>query len=133
MTVSRNVFPHPEGLTMRRTLRLESFGVSGVAPGELVVASMMGHPTRGPVCCLAAAAAAPVYVLAPGPDRHDTRSWWANRGVRPADRLADIPDGATVVFPAHGVDLRVSAEAEARGLRVVDATCPLVARAQATA
>ena len=39
---------------MRRTLRLESFGVSGVAPGELVVASMMGHPTRGPVCCPAA-------------------------------------------------------------------------------
>ncbi len=41
--------------------------------------------------------------------------------------LDEIPDGATVVFPAHGVSAGVQAEADARGLEIIDATCPLVA------
>ena len=40
--------------------------------------------------------------------------------------LADVPDGATLVIPAHGVPPAVLEEAEGRGLRTVDATCPLV-------
>jgi 4-hydroxy-3-methylbut-2-enyl diphosphate reductase len=47
--------------------------------------------------------------------------------------LAQVPDGGTVVFPAHGVPAEVRAEAEARGLELIDATCPLVAAAQAEA
>ena len=42
--------------------------------------------------------------------------------------LADVPAGATLVFSAHGVPKAVRVEAEARGLNVFDATCPLVTK-----
>jgi 4-hydroxy-3-methylbut-2-enyl diphosphate reductase len=42
--------------------------------------------------------------------------------------LADVPSGNTVIFSAHGVSRSVQAEAEARALRVFDATCPLVTK-----
>ena len=42
--------------------------------------------------------------------------------------LADVPDGATLVFSAHGVPRSVREAAEARGLKVFDATCPLVTK-----
>lgn len=42
--------------------------------------------------------------------------------------LADVPEGATLIFSAHGVSKAVRGEAEARGLRVFDATCPLVTK-----
>ena len=44
------------------------------------------------------------------------------------DEVAEIPDGATVIFSAHGVSQEVRTEAAARGLRVFDATCPLVTK-----
>ena len=44
------------------------------------------------------------------------------------EELADVPDGATVVFSAHGVARAVEAEAQRRQLTVFDATCPLVAK-----
>ncbi|HET7922701.1 MAG TPA: 4-hydroxy-3-methylbut-2-enyl diphosphate reductase, partial [Gammaproteobacteria bacterium] len=44
------------------------------------------------------------------------------------DELDEVPDGAIVVFSAHGVSKAVRAEAERRGLRVFDATCPLVTK-----
>ncbi|WP_298625252.1 4-hydroxy-3-methylbut-2-enyl diphosphate reductase [uncultured Zoogloea sp.] len=42
--------------------------------------------------------------------------------------LSDVPAGNTVIFSAHGVPQSVRAEADARGLRVFDATCPLVTK-----
>ena len=42
--------------------------------------------------------------------------------------LAEVPDGATVIFSAHGVSRAVQEEAEQRGLAVLDATCPLVTK-----
>jgi 4-hydroxy-3-methylbut-2-enyl diphosphate reductase len=42
--------------------------------------------------------------------------------------LADVPDGATLIFSAHGVSQAVRKEAAERGLRVFDATCPLVTK-----
>ena len=42
--------------------------------------------------------------------------------------LADVPPGATLVFSAHGVPKSVEREAQARGFRVFDATCPLVSK-----
>jgi len=42
--------------------------------------------------------------------------------------LAEVPDGATVIFSAHGVPQSVRKEAAARGLKVFDATCPLVTK-----
>lgn len=54
-----------------------------------------------------------------------------HRGVVSADSLDQVPDDATLVIPAHGATLAVRAEAGARGIEVVDATCPLVATAHA--
>lgn len=42
--------------------------------------------------------------------------------------LADVPPGATLVYSAHGVPLSVRQQAQARGLKVFDATCPLVTK-----
>jgi 4-hydroxy-3-methylbut-2-en-1-yl diphosphate reductase len=44
------------------------------------------------------------------------------------DELDDVPPGNTVIFSAHGVSKSVQAEAAERGLRVFDATCPLVTK-----
>jgi 4-hydroxy-3-methylbut-2-enyl diphosphate reductase len=51
-----------------------------------------------------------------------------NKGAIFVDELADVPAGATVIFSAHGVSQAVRLEAEARGLNVFDATCPLVTK-----
>jgi 4-hydroxy-3-methylbut-2-enyl diphosphate reductase len=48
------------------------------------------------------------------------------RGAVFIEDLADVPDGATLIFSAHGVPRAVRDEAARRGLRVFDATCPLV-------
>jgi 4-hydroxy-3-methylbut-2-enyl diphosphate reductase len=50
------------------------------------------------------------------------------KGAVFVDELDAVPDGATVVFSAHGVARAVRTEAERRGLRVFDATCPLVTK-----
>ena len=50
------------------------------------------------------------------------------KGAVFVETLADVPHGSTVVFSAHGVSRAVRAEAQARGLRVFDATCPLVTK-----
>ncbi|WP_433262205.1 4-hydroxy-3-methylbut-2-enyl diphosphate reductase [Actinosynnema sp. CS-041913] len=55
------------------------------------------------------------------------------RGAVFVDELEAVPDGATVVFSAHGVSPAVRAEAARRGLDVVDATCPLVTKVHAEA
>ncbi|AXX32434.1 4-hydroxy-3-methylbut-2-enyl diphosphate reductase [Actinosynnema pretiosum subsp. pretiosum] len=49
------------------------------------------------------------------------------------DELDEVPDGAVVVFSAHGVSPAVRAEADRRGFEVVDATCPLVTKVHAEA
>ncbi|HAT32239.1 MAG TPA: 4-hydroxy-3-methylbut-2-enyl diphosphate reductase [Janthinobacterium sp.] len=51
-----------------------------------------------------------------------------SRGAIFIDDLDDVPAGNTLVFSAHGVSKAVRAEAEARGLTVFDATCPLVTK-----
>jgi len=50
------------------------------------------------------------------------------RGAVFVDELSQVPDGATVVFSAHGVSPGVRYDATRRRLAVVDATCPLVAK-----
>ena len=50
------------------------------------------------------------------------------KGAVFVEELDEVPPGSTVVFSAHGVSKRVRADAEARGLRVFDATCPLVTK-----
>jgi 4-hydroxy-3-methylbut-2-enyl diphosphate reductase len=50
------------------------------------------------------------------------------KGAVFVEQLAEVPPGSTVVFSAHGVSRAVRAEAQARGLKVFDATCPLVTK-----
>ena len=50
------------------------------------------------------------------------------KGAVFVEELDEIPAGATVVFSAHGVSKAVRADAESRGLKVFDATCPLVTK-----
>ena len=44
------------------------------------------------------------------------------------EELSEVPPGATLIFSAHGVSLAVQQEAERRGFRIFDATCPLVSK-----
>jgi len=55
---------------------------------------------------------------------HDLRQ----KGAIFVEELDEIPDGATVIFSAHGVSQKVRSEARKRKLRVFDATCPLVTK-----
>jgi 4-hydroxy-3-methylbut-2-enyl diphosphate reductase len=55
------------------------------------------------------------------------------RGAIFVDELNEVPDGATVVFSAHGVSPEVRGEAARRKLDTIDATCPLVAKVHAEA
>ncbi|MHB1008977.1 MAG: 4-hydroxy-3-methylbut-2-enyl diphosphate reductase, partial [Propionibacteriaceae bacterium] len=50
------------------------------------------------------------------------------RGAVFVEELAEVPAGSTVVFSAHGVSPAVHAEAAERGLKTIDATCPLVTK-----
>jgi len=49
-------------------------------------------------------------------------------GARFVEELNEVPDGATVIFSAHGVSSAVEDEAKRRGFQVFDATCPLVTK-----
>jgi 4-hydroxy-3-methylbut-2-enyl diphosphate reductase len=60
-------------------------------------------------------------------NRHVVRDL-EQRGAIFVHELDEVPDGATVVFSAHGVAPAVRAEAGRRNLQVVDATCPLVGK-----
>ncbi len=51
-----------------------------------------------------------------------------SRGAIFIEDLADVPEGATLVFSAHGVPKSVEQEAVRRGFRIFDATCPLVTK-----
>jgi len=51
-----------------------------------------------------------------------------NRGAVFVEELDQVPDGSIVIFSAHGVAKSVQAEAGRRGLKVYDATCPLVTK-----
>jgi 4-hydroxy-3-methylbut-2-enyl diphosphate reductase len=76
---------------------------------------------------------APVYAYHHIVHNHGVVADFEARGVVFVDDVAAVPEGATLVFSAHGVSPAVRAAAEARHLCVVDATCPLVAKVHAEA
>ena len=51
-----------------------------------------------------------------------------DKGAIFVNELEEVPDGATVIFSAHGVSRAVQNKAKQRGLKVFDATCPLVTK-----
>ena len=71
---------------------------------------------------------APIYGLHAIVHNAQVTSRLAARGLRFVERLADVPPGAVVLLSAHGVAPAILAEARARRLRVIDATCPFVAK-----
>jgi 4-hydroxy-3-methylbut-2-enyl diphosphate reductase len=72
---------------------------------------------------------APVYVRKEIVHNKHVVEQLAERGAIFVDELGDeIPEGAVTVFSAHGVSPAVHAEAKTRGLRTIDATCPLVTK-----
>ncbi|MCL1886864.1 MAG: 4-hydroxy-3-methylbut-2-enyl diphosphate reductase [Betaproteobacteria bacterium] len=50
------------------------------------------------------------------------------KGARFIENLDEIPDGSTLIFSAHGVSKAIGQEAQKRGFRIFDATCPLVTK-----
>ena len=60
-------------------------------------------------------------------NRHVVESLRA-KGARFVEHLGEVPTGAITIFSAHGVARLVEEDAQTRGLRVLDATCPLVAK-----
>src|SRR4051812_20200389 len=71
---------------------------------------------------------APVYVRKQIVHNKHVVSDLESRGAVFVEELDEVPEGATVVFSAHGVAPTVHAEAEERGLKTIDATCPLVTK-----
>ncbi len=75
----------------------------------------------------------PVYVRRQIVHNRRVVSGLSDRGAVFVDELDEVPDGARVVFAAHGVSPAVRGEAVRRGLATIDATCPLVAKVHAEA
>lgn len=71
---------------------------------------------------------APVYVRHEVVHNRFVVDQLAAAGAVFVEELHEVPAGATVIFSAHGVSRAVEREAEQRGLRVFDATCPLVTK-----
>ena len=71
---------------------------------------------------------APVYVRHEIVHNHHVVESLRAKGARFVEDLSEVPAGAITIFSAHGVAQVVEQDAQARGLRVLDATCPLVAK-----
>jgi 4-hydroxy-3-methylbut-2-enyl diphosphate reductase len=71
---------------------------------------------------------APVYVRKEIVHNRAVVDDFKARGVVFIDHLDEAPEGSVVIFSAHGVSPEVRERAAARGLRVIDATCPLVTK-----
>ena len=71
---------------------------------------------------------APVYVRKQIVHNRHVVETLEERGAIFVDELDEVPDDALVVFSAHGVSPQVKKEAADRGLRTIDATCPLVTK-----
>jgi 4-hydroxy-3-methylbut-2-enyl diphosphate reductase len=71
---------------------------------------------------------APIYVRREIVHNKAVVERFREQGVRFVEELAEVPDGSTCVFSAHGVAPSVWEEGRARGLSIIDATCPLVTK-----
>ncbi len=71
---------------------------------------------------------APVYVRKQIVHNNHVVNTLAERGAVFVEELDEVPEGATVVFSAHGVSPMVHEQAAERGLKTIDATCPLVTK-----
>jgi 4-hydroxy-3-methylbut-2-en-1-yl diphosphate reductase len=103
------------------------------APGRVLLASPRGYCAGVDRAVVTVEKAldlygAPVYVRKQIVHNKHVVEHLEQRGAVFVEELSDVPDDALVVFSAHGVSPAVHAEAERRGLRTIDATCPLVTK-----
>jgi 4-hydroxy-3-methylbut-2-enyl diphosphate reductase len=111
----------------------------GVAPSRLLLAAPRGYcagvdrAVETVERALEVADGEPVYVRKEIVHNRHVVAELARRGAIFVTSEDDVPQGATVVFSAHGVAPSVHANAAARGLRVIDATCPLVTKVHSEA
>ncbi len=127
----------PRGFTALRTLRriapiLQSWA-EAVGAREIVLASPRSFCAGVERAIDTVKAAidrfgAPVYVRRQIVHNAHVVRDLQERGAIFVTELNEVPDGAQVIFAAHGVTPQVRSEAIERGLRFIDATCPLVAK-----
>jgi 4-hydroxy-3-methylbut-2-en-1-yl diphosphate reductase len=127
---------------------MEGMSTTPTAPISTAGTSSLGRPSTGKRVLLAAPRGycagvdravvtvekalelygAPVYVRKEIVHNKHVVSTLAKRGAVFVDETDEVPEGATVVFSAHGVAPVVHEEARSRGLKAIDATCPLVTK-----
>ncbi len=124
--------------TLRRACALVEEWVRALGPRELVLAtpraSCAGVDRAVAIVDRALEShGAPVYVRKQIVHNAHVVSSLEERGAVFVDDVDQVPEGATVVFSAHGVSPAVRSRARERGLDVIDATCPLVSKVHAEA
>ncbi len=105
----------------------------GALPGRVLLAAPRGYCAGVDRAVVTVEKAlerygAPVYVRKQIVHNKHVVQDLEQRGAVFVEELTDVPDGALVVFSAHGVSPAVHAEAARRALRSIDATCPLVTK-----
>ena len=108
--------PHGETSLMRMVLVNPRGFCAGVHMAIQVVEQLIGFVDE------------PVYVYHDIVHNTHVVDRFRAQGVTFVEDVAEIPEGALVVFSAHGVSPEVRRDADARGLRAIDATCPLVTK-----
>ncbi len=108
-------------------------GSAGTKPGRVLLARPRGYCAGVDRAVVTVEKAletygAPVYVRKEIVHNRYVVDQLRERGAIFVDDTDEVPEGALVVFSAHGVSPMVHQEAEARGLRTIDATCPLVTK-----
>jgi 4-hydroxy-3-methylbut-2-enyl diphosphate reductase len=128
----------PLGGRSRRSETNPSDTMSRMAPRKLVLASPRGYCAGVDRAVDTVERAldhfgAPVYVRKEIVHNRHVVDELADRGAVFVDSELDVPEGGVVVLSAHGVAPEVYRNSKERGLRVLDATCPLVSKVHAEA
>lgn len=110
-----------------------SLGMPSIANGNVLLAAPRGYCAGVDRAVITVEKAlglygAPVYVRKQIVHNKHVVAGLEKRGAIFVEELDEVPVGSTVVFSAHGVSPAVHVEAEARGLKTIDATCPLVTK-----
>lgn len=110
-----------------------SLGMPSIANGSVLLADPRGYCAGVDRAVITVEKAldlygAPVYVRKQIVHNKHVVAGLEKRGAIFVEELDEVPVGSTVVFSAHGVSPAVHDEAKARGLKTIDATCPLVTK-----
>ena len=110
-----------------------SLGMPSIAKGNVLLADPRGYCAGVDRAVITVEKAldlygAPVYVRKQIVHNKHVVAGLERRGAIFVEELDEVPVGSTVVFSAHGVSPAVHDEAKARGLKTIDATCPLVTK-----